>query len=110
MTVARLKNCRRLTPSASGSGGDHGIGATSRAGTIVVPYRATEPWASTSRAGRRGLDDGLGGPGLAAERSRSRVSPDSAPAPRTSDLRASVTKLTAAEDHDDPDGDGDDGC
>ena len=37
VTEARLKNWRRLTPMASGSGGVHGTGATSRVGTMVVP-------------------------------------------------------------------------
>ena len=37
VTEARLKNWRRLTPIASGSGGVHGTGATSRAGARVVP-------------------------------------------------------------------------
>jgi hypothetical protein len=35
VTVARLKNCRRLTPMASGSGGDHG--ATAVSGTVATP-------------------------------------------------------------------------
>ena len=37
VTVARLKNWRRLTPIASGSGGDHGARAVSSTTATPVP-------------------------------------------------------------------------
>ena len=46
VTLARLKNCRRLTPIASGSGGTHGAGTRSAAGSSSAPgssRRASAP-------------------------------------------------------------------
>src|SRR4051812_34009752 len=93
--VARLKNCRRLTPIASGSGGTHGVSPVSDSiGAKATPVRATTPSASASAAVRA---TGAATAGAAARASASRrsVSLLSAPAPRTSERRARVTNASA---------------
>src|SRR3954467_14036328 len=88
-TVARFKNCRRLTPSASSSGGTHTAGSDVDAATRPVT-RASLTARSTERpvcaAGRS----------MSASLSRRRVSRLSAPAPRTSARRAAVTSTMPA--------------
>src|SRR3954447_24559139 len=93
--VARLKNCRRLTPIASGSGGTHGVSPVSDSiGAKATPVRATTPSASASAAVRA---TGAATAGAAARASASRrsVSLLRAPAPRTSERRARVTNASA---------------
>jgi hypothetical protein len=48
VTMVRLKNCRRVTPMISGSGGVHGTGGRLATGTISVPVRASASARSTS--------------------------------------------------------------
>ena len=66
-TVARLKNCRRLTPMASGSGGTHGTGAEGGASTgsgrrACSPARSASSAVSTATA----VPGRLGSPAAAA--------------------------------------------
>ena len=94
-TLARLRNIRRETARASGSGGTQGAGARSATGSTASPRRASTPACSTSRAVTAAGTTSSTGWRSRPRSSRRRVSPDSAPAPRTSVLRASVTTAIA---------------
>ncbi|NBY11675.1 MAG: hypothetical protein EBQ75_01435, partial [Actinobacteria bacterium] len=81
VTVARLKNWRRETPIASGSGGDHGATSACGRGASATVREATAA-ASTSRP--------VTTDGSSLPRSLRRVSRASVPVPRTPVRRADV--------------------
>ena len=103
VTVARLRNWRRLTPMPPRVGGDpDDRGGATRATTRLCSRASTAARSTSLAAWARG-------PSISASLSRRRVSRLSAPAPRTSLLRAAVSSTTANSTHEDGDGDGDDG-
>src|SRR3954470_22810537 len=88
-TVARLRNCRRLTPSASSSGGTQTTGSDEAAETRPV----SRAWLTARSTARPVCGAGRW---ISPSLSRRRVSRLSAPAPRTSARRAAVTSTMPA--------------
>ena len=92
-TMLRLKNWRRVTPMVSGSGGTYGAGSFGSAFSSAPGDCAATAASSTSRP------VGAGGTSISSwprpERSRWRVSRESAPSPRRESWRRAVTTNTA---------------